>query len=307
MDVGFVGLGAMGWPMAARLAAAGHAMCAYDADPGVRARAAGLPGLRVATTAAAAAEAAEVLFTCLPNDAVVRQVYLDPGGLAQVLRAGAISVDCSTVSPSVTREVAAALEVRGTSHMDASMLGSVPQAETGEIGFVVGGAPEAYRRLEPLLGTLGRYRIHAGPAGAANQIKLIHQTLVAINAAAVAEAVGLCLSTGTDLDCFYEVVCGAGGMAQSRYFERRVPRMRQGDFTPLFMLDLMTKDATLARSLGRDAGFATPMLDRALEIFLEAQARGWGQEDFSAVAHYYEAALGRPFEAASQSGAETDT
>ncbi len=295
MEIGFVGLGAMGWPMSALLAREGHAVIGFDADPQVRAKAAGMTGLRVAASLGAVASASEVVFTCLPSNAVVREVYLGPDGLEPALRDNAVTVDCSTVSPSLTREIAAALGERGVSHVDASMLGSAPQAAAGEIGFVVGGDLEAYRRIAPLLDILGRFRTHAGPAGSANQIKLIHQTLVAINAAAVAEAVGLCLATGADLDCFYDVVCGGGGMAHSRYFERRIPRMREGEFSPLFMLDLMTKDAALARDLGQDVGFGTPVLDRVVTIFQECQAKGWGREDFSAVAHFYEAALGRGF------------
>jgi 3-hydroxyisobutyrate dehydrogenase-like beta-hydroxyacid dehydrogenase len=295
MDIGFVGLGAMGRPMAALLGQNGHSVHGFDASPAVRERMTGLQGVTLTETLAAAAAKAEVLFTCLPNNAVVREAYLGRQGLAGALQPGSISVDCSTVGPSVTEEIAAALKPRRVHHLDASMLGSVPQAETGEIGFVVGGDPGAYECIGPLLDILGRFRVHAGPPGAANRIKLIHQTLVAINAAAVAEAVGLCLATGTDLDCFYGVVKDGGGMAQSRYFERRVPRMRAGDFSPLFMLDFMAKDAGLARDLARDAGFPTPILDRTLEIFCACQAEGWGAEDFSAVAHHYEALLGRGF------------
>ena len=156
-------------------------------------------------------------------------------------------------------------------------------------------APAAYERVGPLLDVLGRFRKYAGPSGAANQIKLIHQSLVAINAAAVAEAVALCLATDTDLDCFYDVVCGGGGFAYSRYFEKRVPRMRGGDFSPLFMLDLMTKDAGLAQDLARGAAQATPLLDQAVALYRQGQDNGWGCEDFSAIAHLYEQRLGRSF------------
>ena len=157
------------------------------------------------------------------------------------------------------------------------MLGSVPQAETGEIGFVVGGDPAALERITPLLEHLGRFTKYAGPAGSANRIKMIHQTLVAANAVAVAEAIALCQETDTDLDCFYDVVCNAGGFAYSRYFEKRVPRMREDDFSPLFMLDLMTKDAKLAQSLAadrRDGGAAARARDRA---FRSGPAGGAGQ------------------------------
>ena len=239
------------------------------------------------------AEACRIVFTCLPNDAVVRETYLGETGLAPGLASGAMTIDCSTVSPRVTNEVHDALAGQGVSHLDAAMLGSVPQAESGEIGFVVGGDPDAFERAAPLLDILGRFRRHAGPSGAGNRIKLIHQLLVAINAAAVAEAVALCRASDTDLDCFYDVVCDGGGFAYSRYFEKRVPRIRQGEFSPLFALSLMRKDAGLARDLSGSSGMSAPMLEAALSALEQAENAGWGSEDFSAVAHLYEREIGR--------------
>ena len=285
--IGFVGLGAMGLPMAAKLAGAGHRLQVYDIDAEARERAAAVAGVAAVSDLAAAAAGAEVLFTCLPNDAVLRAAYLDGGGIAGAVAAGTVTVDCSTVSPKATQEVAAALAARGAAHLDAAMLGSVPQAEAGEIGFVVGGDRQAFEAVTPLLDVLGRFRIYAGGSGAANRIKLIHQTLVAANAVAVAEALALCKATGTDLDCFYEVVCNGGGFAYSRYFEKRLPRMRAGDFSPLFMLQLMKKDAALARELAADADLPAPLLDQVVARFEAALEQGLGAEDFSAVARLY--------------------
>lgn len=290
--VGFIGLGAMGRPMTERLAAAGYPLKVFDRDPAVLARTAEAQGVEALTDPQAVAGTADILFTCLPNDAVVRAVYLGQGSLAGALRAGAVTLDCSTVGPDVTREVAARLADRGVDHLDASMLGSVPQAEAGEIGFVVGGTAAGYDRAAPLLDILGRFRRHAGPAGSANQIKLIHQTLVAANAVAVAEAMALCRASGADLDCFYDIVCGGGGFAYSRYFEKRIPRLRAGDTSPLFMLDLMTKDAALAQALARSSALATPLLDQVVRLFEQGRTKGWGAEDFSAITRLYEESLG---------------
>lgn len=206
-----------------------------------------------------------------------------------------MTIDCSTIGPAVTGDVAAAVAAKGASHLDAAMLGSTPQAESGEIGFVVGGERAAFDRAGSLLDILGRFRTYAGASGAGHRIKLIHQILVATYAAVVAEATALCLASDTDLDCFFDVVCNGGGFAHSRYFEKRVPRMRDGDFSPLFMLELMAKDVSLAQGLARDFEMATPVLDRVLELFDKAKGEGWGREDFSAVAHLYEAAIGRGF------------
>ncbi len=277
------------------LARNGIRSATYDVDPAARDRAAAVDNVSVAADLAGAVREADVVFTCLPNDAVVLEIYLGDGGIGQGVAEGAVTIDCSTVSPQATRKVHGALAERGVSHLDASMLGSIPQAETGEIGFVVGGDPAAFERAAPLLDILGRFRTYAGPSGAANQVKLIHQTLVAANAVAVAEAVALCLATGTDLDCFYDVVCNGGGFAYSRYFEKRVPRMRSGDFGPLFMLHLMKKDAALARDLAGSAGAEAPLLEQVVARLEAACERGWGEEDFSAVAHLYEEAIGRGF------------
>lgn len=268
---------------------------AYDADWAACERAETIPGVQVAHSLSEIAAGTAVLFTCLPNDRIVREVYLGENGMAQALTSGAITVDCSTISPAVTRQIHATLATEGVRHMDAAMLGSLPQAEAGEIGFVVGGDPNAFEEIAPLLDILGRFRKYAGPSGSGHQIKLVHQMLVAVNAVAVAEAVALCLATGTDLDSFYEVVCGGGGFAYSRYFEKRVPRMRAGDFSPLFTLALMTKDIMLAQGLARNAKAETPLLDHVVATFMRAGQEDWGPEDFSAVAHLYEAAIGRKF------------
>ena len=287
MKTGFVGLGAMGLPMARNLADAGHDVSVHDIDAGNLERACAHDRIAATASIADVARAADVIFTCLPDNAVVEAAYLGEGGIGEGLSAGKITVDCSTIGPEVTRRIAEAFAARDIHHVDASMLGSVPQAETGEIGFVVGGERQAVERIDPLLGILGRFTKYAGPPGSGNRIKLIHQALVATNAAIVAEAMELCNATDTDLDCFYDVVCNGGGMAYSRYFENRIPRMRGGDFSPLFMLKFMLKDARLAGAVAAESGYRTPVLDQVVSLFEEADAAGWGGEDFSAIAHLY--------------------
>jgi len=293
-SVGFVGVGAMGGPMTARLASAGYPVRIYDLDDTVMTRLIELEGVEAAADAPAVAGSVDVLFTCLPNDAVVDAVYLGEDGLGARGRAGLVTVDCSTVSPGITQKVHAALATRGISHLDASMLGSVAQAETGQIGFIVGGEAEAFARVEPLLNVMGKMVRHMGPSGTANKMKLIHQTLVAGHAVAVAEALALCLATDTDVEAFYDMVCNGGGFAHSRYFENRVPRIRDGEFSPFFMLQFMLKDAHLASELIEDSAAKLPMLDRVVATLSEAQEAGWGEGDFSAVVHVLERRFGKP-------------
>ncbi|MXY32607.1 MAG: NAD(P)-dependent oxidoreductase, partial [Boseongicola sp. SB0664_bin_43] len=250
-------------------------------------------GASACSTIADIAESSDVLFSCVPDNASCRQVYLGDDGVASVIRPGSITIDCSTVGPAVTREVNAALKSRGASHLDASMLGSVKQAIEGTISFVVGGEAEAFERAQPVLARCGRLIRHCGPSGAGNQMKLIHQTLVAGHAVAVAEAMGLCLETGTDVETFFDIVTQGTGFAHSRYFENRVPRMRDGEFSALFMLKFLLKDVRLARGMIRDAEANYPSLSAVVKTFEDSVDMGWADDDFSAVMKLVEARIGR--------------
>jgi 3-hydroxyisobutyrate dehydrogenase-like beta-hydroxyacid dehydrogenase len=154
--VGFIGLGTMGLPMATNLAKGGVTVVAYDASPAAQAAAARLPGATVAASVADAAAQCVVLFTCLPNDAIVREVYLGAGGIASAARRGLVTCDCSTVSPEVTTALHAALKERGVDHMDTPMLGSQPQAVDGQIFFIVGGEAGRLPAIAPYLEIMGR-------------------------------------------------------------------------------------------------------------------------------------------------------
>ncbi len=291
--IGFVGLGRMGYPMARNLARAGHQVHAHDADPAARRRAAATPGIVARATPAEVAAAAAVVFTALPDDATVRAVYLGAEGLHAGARPGLVTCDCSTVSPGVTRDIEEAARERGLHHLDTPMLGSSPQAESGEIFFMVGGDPAHLPRVEPLLRRMGRLVMHVGPSGAANRIKLLHNALGAVNAVAVAESLALCHAVGVDPRVYDQVVRNGGGMAYSTYFDRRVRRILGGDYTPTFTLALMHKDVTLASEMAGDLLPRLPILREALAAYGAALRAGLGGEDFSAVTRVLEQRLGR--------------
>ncbi|MDJ0639221.1 MAG: NAD(P)-dependent oxidoreductase [Paracoccaceae bacterium] len=293
MKIGYIGAGAMGAPMIAQLAAKFPGdVSLFDIDPDLAARVASQTGAKAAPSIADLAGASDVLLSCVPNNDSIAQVYLEPGGVASAIGAGAITIDCSTVGPDITRKVHAHLKSMGVSHLDASMLGSVKQANEGTISFVVGGEEEAFNRARPVLEACGQMIRHCGPSGAGNHMKLIHQTLVAGHAVAVAEAMGMCLETGADIETFYDIVTGGTGFAYSRYFENRVPRMRDGDFSPLFFLKFLLKDIRLAGEMVDDKA-KYPAYSAILESFEQGVDAGWGDEDFSAVMHLVEKRLGK--------------
>jgi 3-hydroxyisobutyrate dehydrogenase-like beta-hydroxyacid dehydrogenase len=291
--VGFIGLGTMGGPMAANLAKAGVPLIVHDASAAAAAAAGRHPGVTVAASPGEVAGRVAVLFTCLPNDDIVRAVYLGANGIAAGARPGLVTCDCSTVSPEATLEVAAGLKARGIVHMDTPMLGSQPQAVSGEIFFIVGGERDKLTAIKPYLDIMGRLHMYVGPSATGNRVKLLHNGLGAVVAVAVAETLATCVQSGVDPYVFDEVVRNGGGMAFGTYFDRRVRRMLDGDFSPTFAAELMLKDAGLALALARSVKVPTPILEETHRTYSEAVAGGWGKEDFSAVTHVIERRIGR--------------
>ena len=291
--VGFIGLGTMGGPMAANLAKAGATLVVHDTSSGALAAAGKLSGVTTAESAADVAARVAVLFTCLPNDDIVRAVYLGAGGIASSGKAGLVTCDCSTVSPEATLEVSRALAAKGITHMDTPMLGSQPQAVSGEIFFIVGGDKPTLERVTPFLGIMGKMHMYVGGSAMGNRVKLIHNGLAAVTSVAVAEALAVCVQSGVDPYTFYDVVRSGGGMAFGTYFDRRAKRIFDGEFSPTFMCELMRKDAGLALALARASKVPVPMLEETKRTYDEAVDSGWGKEDFSAVTHVIEKRVGR--------------
>jgi 3-hydroxyisobutyrate dehydrogenase-like beta-hydroxyacid dehydrogenase len=177
--------------------------------------------------------------------------------------------------------------------MDTPMLGSSPQAESGEIFFMIGGDRDAVATIPPMLDVMGRLTMYVGPSGTGNQIKLLHNALGAVNAVAVAESLALCVALGVDPRTYYEVVKNGGGMAYSTYFDRRVLRMLDGDFSPTFTVELMHKDVSLATRMAGAHADHMPILRETLSAYRDAAAQGSAAEDFSGVTHVIEKRFGR--------------
>jgi len=263
--IGFIGLGRMGGPMARNLAQAGYTVSVFDVDAVAAAKAAAVPGITRHDTPGDVAASSTVLFTALPNDE----------------------------SPEVSQVISAAARHKGIFHMDTPMLGSSPQAESGEIFFMVGGDRDKLPAIQPMLDVMGRLTMYVGPSGTGNRIKLLHNALGAVNAAAVAESLALCVTLGVDPKTYYDVVKNGGGMAYSTYFDRRAMRVIEGNFDPTFTLELMLKDVTLASQMAGSQLEHMPILRDTLAAFTEGKRAGWGSEDFSGVTHVIEDRFGR--------------
>jgi 3-hydroxyisobutyrate dehydrogenase-like beta-hydroxyacid dehydrogenase len=290
-EIGFIGLGRMGFPMARNLAAKGYTVHVFDVAPEALKRTAGVTGMTAHAAPRDVAAHASAVFTALPNNEIVLETYLGAGGILAGARPGLVTCDCSTVGPEISQRIHEAARARGVSHLDTPMLGSSPQAETGEVFFMVGGDRERLATVQPMLDVIGRLTMYVGPSGTGNRIKLLHNALGAVNAVAVAESLALCTKLGVDPRTYYDVVCKGGGMAYSTYFDRRAMRVVEGNYDATFTVELMHKDVALAAEMA-GAGLAhMKLLGETLVAYAEAKTR-WAAEDFSGVTHVVEKRFG---------------
>jgi 3-hydroxyisobutyrate dehydrogenase len=283
MRVGMIGVGTMGLPMARRLLAAGHDVVACDADTG---RAASLGG-PVAATPAEAAGSADAVVTSLPSPEAVEEVVLGPDGIAKTVRDGALLLEMSTSPPALARRLAAALEGR-VDVLDAPVSGGPRGAEDGSLTVMVGGAPEAFARAEPLLRALGSLVVHVGGHGAGQAAKLCNNLVAGATMAALAEACAVAVREGLDPATLYELLTRSTG--DSRVLRTRFPLpgadpshpVAQG-YAPLFAVDLIAKDLGLALELADGHEVPAPVARAAHAAYLAARERGLGALDYSAV------------------------
>lgn len=272
--VGVIGLGAMGAPIARRLAAAGHPLLVHDVSP---AATASVPGAAVAATTAEVVAGVDLLLTCLPSPEAVEAVY------AGVARPGLVAGDLSTIDPELARRLHARLAGSGVAFAECPMLGGVTQAEAGELLLVLSGPEEACRRLEPLFGAIARAWRRVGGPGTASLFKTVQNGLGLAQLVAIAEALTLVERAGADPAAFVEVVDAGRGMAAGPLFAARAPMMLDPDAAPNGALRIAAKDAALAAATARRLGLGRSVLASTEALFAAAVAAGLGERDISAV------------------------
>ncbi len=287
--IGFVGLGTMGAPMAANLMAAGHAVRGFDrAEPArVAAAARGVP---VVPDLARAVEGVEAVVTMLPDTPDVEAVLVGPEGIAPRLSPGTLVIDTSSIAPSAAVRLAASLAERGLAFLDAPVTGGPGGAEAGTLAIMVGAAPDAYARAEPILATMGRPR-RMGPPGAGQATKLCNQIVVAQQLVAVAEAITLARGQGLDPEAVLEVLLG--GAARSWLMQTFGARMARDETAPAFRMALMLKDLRLAQEAAFAAGVPLPATALAASLMLAQAAAGEAGLGHHAVIRAYERLVGR--------------
>jgi 2-hydroxy-3-oxopropionate reductase len=278
MIVGFIGLGAMGRPMALRLLAAGHQLRVYARRPEILTTLLGA-GATSQTTPAALAESCEVIITTVTATDDVEEVLLGPQGVAAGARPGTVAIDMSTVSPIGTRRIATALAARGIAMLDAPVTGGVAGAEAGTLTIMVGGDQAVLDRVRPVLSCLGTTIVYMGEAGAGQTAKACNQLALLVTAEGVAEALALARCCGLDPSRVRQALLG--GIAASRVLDVFGARMIDRQLPPAFPARLYHKDLHIVFDLARDAGQRLPAAAIVMQQIDTLIDRDQGREDIS--------------------------
>lgn len=282
MKIGLIGLGIMGKPMAKNLLKAGYELWVNNRSQGPMEELAAC-GAHAATRKELA-ENAEVIITMLPNGPQVREVIL--GDVIKDMRPGQIFIDCSSISPVVSKEIAAALAEKGVEMLDAPVSGGEPKAIDGTLSFMVGGKQAVFDRCKDILGAMGASVTRCGEVGAGNTTKLANQIIVACNIQAVAEAFTLAQKAGVHPEVVYKAI--RGGLAGSTVLDAKGPMMIAGNDKPGFKIDLHIKDLNNALDCAHTVGAPVPMTAAVQEILQWLHNNDCGENDHSAIAKYYE-------------------
>ncbi len=285
MEIGFIGLGAMGLPMTRHLIEAGHAVTVSSRSPGPVEEAVSL-GARDGRSPAGVAEAAEVVILCVPSSPQVASVV---DAMLSALRPGQVVVDCSTIDPEVARAQHRRVTDVGAAFLDAPLSGGTDGAQKGTLTLMVGGEASTLEKARPALDPFAGLVVHVGGPGMGQVVKLCNNLIYAAQMLATSEATALAVKSGVDLDKFHEVLVHSTGDCVA--VRTRLPvdgvvpdSPASNGWRPGFMTDLMAKDLDLALAYGAGVGVPLATTATARQALTAATTAGFGREDFSAVA-----------------------
>jgi 3-hydroxyisobutyrate dehydrogenase-like beta-hydroxyacid dehydrogenase len=278
--IAIVGVGLLGSAVASRLLAGGFAVSGYDTRREVL-NALEPRGLKAARSVKDAVEGADAVFTILPSLEVVESVILGAGGLVQSLRRTATVIQMSTISPTLTRRLGEAAASAGLGFLDAPMSGTSAMVERGDCTIFAGGEAALVEACRPLFAAIAKRTVHVGPIGSASLAKLATNLLVALNTAAVAEALVLGVKGGLAPQALLDILKDSA--AASKMLDVRGPLMVEHRFDPQMKLDLFLKDFRLMLEEAQRLGVALPLTSLAQQICTATVAAGRGGEDLAAL------------------------
>ncbi|WP_294962765.1 2-hydroxy-3-oxopropionate reductase [uncultured Gilliamella sp.] len=286
MKIGFIGLGIMGKPMSKNLLKAGYSLVVCDknqasVDEVVAA------GAQSALNAKEVAKLCDVIITMLPNSPHVKEVVLGENGVVEGAKTGTTLIDMSSIAPLASREIHDELAKKGLNMLDAPVSGGEPKAIDGTLSVMVGGDKAIFDKHYDLMKAMAGSVVYTGDIGAGNVTKLANQVIVALNIAAMSEALVLATKAGVDPELVYQAI--RGGLAGSTVLDAKAPMVLNRNFKPGFKIDLHIKDLQNALDTSHGVGTSLPLTAIVMEMMQALKTDGMGGCDHSALARYYEA------------------
>lgn len=285
-EIGFVGLGIMGKPMAKNLIKAGYKLIVYDVVAAAMDELVTLGANKASSPKEVAAKCGGVVITMLPNSPHVKEVVCGENGILKGARPGTIIVDMSSISPVAAIETAAEAKKHGVSYLDCPVSGGEPKAIDGTLAIMSGGNAEDFEKVRELLLIMGSSAILIGDVGAGSMTKLANQIIVAMNIAALGEAFTLAAKSGVDPEKVFDAI--KGGLAGSTVMNAKMPMILEGNFKPGFRIELHIKDLKNAVEAAENGNVEIPLTKEILSYMEQLQQDGKGKNDHSGLVQYYE-------------------
>lgn len=283
--IGFIGLGIMGRPMANNLIKEGYTLVVYDivkdfVDDVVS------RGAKEGTSLKDVAMQSDVIITMLPSMEVLREVVFGKDSILDGAKEGTTIIDMSSVAPALSKEIAIKAKKQGVNMLDAPVSGGEPKAKDGTLAIMVGGEQDVFDECEGLFKAMGSSIVLIGEVGSGNVAKLANQIIVAVNIAAVGEALVLATKAGVDPEKVYEAI--RGGLAGSTVLDAKVPMILNGDFTPGARLELHIKDLNNALDTAGDIDAPVPLTKDVMKMMMQLKTDGKESIDHGGIIQYYE-------------------
>lgn len=289
MKVGFIGLGIMGRPMAKNLLKAGHELVVFDLNKEAVSDLVNC-GASAAESGKAVAEQVSVVITMVPNSPHVRAALLGENGVAEGAKPGTVVIDMSSIDPTESKAIGEELKKFGIEMLDCPVSGGEPKAIDGTLSVMCGGKKDLFDQYYDLLMVMAGSVVYVGELGSGNVAKLANQMIVAINIAAVSEALTFAKKAGTDPELVYQAI--RGGLAGSTVMNAKAPMMLEGNFKPGFRIELHIKDLTNALNAAHAISSPAPLTAQMMEVMQYLRAEGLDKEDHSSIVKYYEKIAG---------------
>lgn len=285
MQIGFIGLGIMGKPMAKNLLKGGYSVLCYDrVKPAVDEVVAA--GGKAAASVADVAKQCSFIITMLPNSPQVAEVALGQDGVADNAKPGTLLVDMSSIAPLAARDIHDGLKKKGVRMLDAPVSGGEPKAIDGTLSVMIGGAQADFDEALPVLKKMAGSVVRVGDIGAGNIAKLANQIVVAVNIAGLAEAMTLSAKAGVDPELVFQAI--RGGLAGSTVMEAKAPMMLDRNIKPGFKINLHIKDMGNIMDTGHGVGVPLPLSAAVMEMMQALKVEDMGDADHSSLVRYYE-------------------